>query len=80
MNYSELDQELRDLVSKHYPGGFKKELMTVPKSDGTSYKAFTMDTGDALYLIKVEDRFLKSAEELLEEAEDFIPDETDFDA
>lgn len=77
--YSELTSELKLAISKAYPHGFKKELMTVPKSDGTSYKAFTLDKGDTVYLIKVEDIYLKSADELLEETENYTPEEGEWE-
>ena len=79
LNYGELSDELKSLVSKKFPNGFKNALMSIPKSDGTSYNAFTIDTGDVLYLIKVEDQYLKTADELIKEVEDFVPEDSDFE-
>ncbi len=78
ISYGSMDQDLKKLVNKHYPGGFKAHLFPIPKS-GECNKAFTLDAGDVVYLIKVEDRYLRSADEMIDELEDFTPQDQDWD-
>jgi hypothetical protein len=78
LSYGSMNQDQRKLVNKHYPNGFKAHLFAIPKS-GECNRAFTLDGGDVVYLVKVEDRYLKSADELINDVEDYTPQEEDWD-
>src|SRR5690606_26480106 len=77
INYSDLPAELKQVVNRLYPNGFKNHLISIPSSDGSTKKAFTLDTGDVLYLIKVSDHYLQDADEIVTELDNFEPSDND---
>ena len=79
LNYSSLSDELKGMIKRIYPDGFMKQLVSIPKANGDSYKAFTMDTGDILYLIKVDETYLKTPDEIINQAEVYKPGEEELD-
>ena len=75
VNLRQLTPELKALTKQTYPNGFKNHLMKIPQSGGRLYRAYTLETEDTIYLVKVDADYLKSADEILNEVETFQPDE-----
>lgn len=73
--YSALSEHLRKKVLTTYPNGFMNDLIKIPKSDGTSFSAFTLETEDTVYLVKLDEAYLRSPEDFLLEVEDYEPGE-----
>ena len=76
IDYANLPPELKNVVNRMYPNGFKNHLITVPSPNGLT-KAFTVDTGDVLYLVKVNDFYLRDADDVVDNLDVFNPDESD---
>ncbi|MDY0200274.1 MAG: hypothetical protein WC951_10305 [Bacteroidales bacterium] len=53
ISYKNLSPELIALVKKKYPGGYHDHVVKVTKPNNEFFHAFTLDTDEANYLIKV---------------------------
>lgn len=53
ISYDNLSPELQMAFKQRYPNGYHNEMIKVELPSGTSYYAVTLDTDDAVYLVKV---------------------------
>ena len=57
VSYANMDEALADAFNEKYPKGFSDylpDLKEYPKPDGTSFYAVTVETEDAICLVKIE--------------------------
>lgn len=53
ISYSSLTSELLDEFKNKYPYGYQNDVIKVDKPNGDSFYAVTLETEDAIYLVKV---------------------------
>ncbi len=56
VSYENMSEQLAAAFNEKYPGGFNDylpDLVKYPKPDGTSFNAVTIETDDAVYLVKI---------------------------
>lgn len=53
VSYENLSPELLEAFKLRYPQGYQDEVIKVDKPNGTCFYAVTLDTEDAVYLVKV---------------------------
>ena len=56
ISYENMSQELLDAFKEKYPHGYADylgDIFKVDKPDGTSFYAVTLETEDAVYLVKI---------------------------
>lgn len=56
VSYENMSEELADAFNKKYPKGFNDyfpDLVKYTKPDGTPFYAVTVETSDAIYLVKI---------------------------
>lgn len=53
VSYSNLSPELLEEFKKQFPFGYQNDVIKVEKPNGDSFYAVTMETMDAVYLVKV---------------------------
>ena len=56
VSYEKMSEELAEAFAAKYPKGFSDylaDLVKYPKPDGTSFYAVTVETADAIYLVKI---------------------------
>ena len=57
VSYANLSPEMLDIIKEKYPRGYADymdEIMKISKPDGTFFHAITIETNDAIYLVKVD--------------------------
>jgi len=57
VSYANLSTELLAVIKEKYPRGYvdyMDEIMKISKPDGTFFHAITIETPDAIYLVKVD--------------------------
>lgn len=57
VSYENMSAELAAIFAEKYPNGFNdylNDLTKYPKPDGTSFYAVTLETEDAIYLVKIQ--------------------------
>ncbi len=53
VSYENLSPEILEAFKLRYPNGYQDEVIKVDKPDGSCFYAVTLDTEDAVYLVKV---------------------------
>lgn len=53
ISYSNLSPELLEEFKNQFPYGYQNDVIKVDKPNGDSFYAVTMETADAVYLVKV---------------------------
>ncbi len=80
INYDSINESLKKQIYKDYPNGFFHLALKIPKADGSYFHAFTYDTSDCVYLIKLNEHWMKSPDDMLNEIEEYRPElGTDFE-
>ncbi len=68
-DYEKLDDAIKEQIKLVYPEGFSQHLITFPNKDGLLVSALPFETDEKYYLVRM----------TVEEADDIISDDDDYD-